>query len=200
MPVRLPNFERRCSNRLSGLGVVVTTVYREESNSSPSPGWVRMLVPWETLSRMDPSLLKNAGEQTTRNLSIFAPVSPPAESIRNLSILVFAITGFIFLVVEGVLLYCIVRSRRRAAWRDDRTASGLRQQADRDRLDGGTCLDRFHPHAGHGPIALGGQHRTAGHAAGQRSIALRHRGRPPMVVGIHVRILQRQEARLHHGQ
>jgi cytochrome c oxidase subunit 2 len=62
---------------------------------------------------MDPSLLKTAGEQATRNLSIFAPVSPPAESIRNLSILVFAITGFIFLVVEGVLLYCIVRSRRR---------------------------------------------------------------------------------------
>ena len=41
-------------------------------------------------------------------------VSPPAESIRNLSILVFAITGFIFLVVEGILIYCIVRSRRRA--------------------------------------------------------------------------------------
>jgi cytochrome c oxidase subunit II len=64
---------------------------------------------------MDPSLFSKAGEQTTRNLSIFAPVSPPAESIRNLSILVFAITGFIFLVVEGVLLYCLIRSRRRAA-------------------------------------------------------------------------------------
>jgi cytochrome c oxidase subunit II len=62
---------------------------------------------------MEPSLLRDATEQTTRNLSIFAPVSPSAESIRNLSILVFAITGFIFLVVEGVLLYCIVRSRRR---------------------------------------------------------------------------------------
>lgn len=62
---------------------------------------------------MDPSLLRNAGEQTARNLSIFAPVSPPAESIRNLSILVFAITGFIFVVVEGVLLYCLIRSRRR---------------------------------------------------------------------------------------
>jgi cytochrome c oxidase subunit 2 len=64
---------------------------------------------------MDPSLFSKAGEQMTRNLSIFAPVSPPAESIRNLSILVFAITGFIFLVVEGVLLYCLIRSRRRAA-------------------------------------------------------------------------------------
>jgi cytochrome c oxidase subunit 2 len=64
---------------------------------------------------MDPSLLRNAGEQTARNLSIFAPVSPPAESIRNLSILVCAICGFIFLVVEGVLVYCLIRSRRRTA-------------------------------------------------------------------------------------
>jgi cytochrome c oxidase subunit II len=63
---------------------------------------------------MDPSLLNNVGAQTARNLSIFSPVSPPAESIRTLSILVFAITGFIFLVVEGVLLYCLVRSRRHA--------------------------------------------------------------------------------------
>jgi cytochrome c oxidase subunit 2 len=67
---------------------------------------------------MDPTLL-NVGEHATRNLSIFAPVSPPTESIRNLSILVFAITGFIFLVVEGVLLYCIVLSRRRT--RDEKT-------------------------------------------------------------------------------
>src|SRR3954469_23648386 len=64
---------------------------------------------------MDESQLRNAGEQATRNLSIFAPVAPPAESIRSLSILVFVITGLIFLVVEGVLIYCLVRSRRRAA-------------------------------------------------------------------------------------
>ncbi|MGP0065162.1 MAG: cytochrome c oxidase subunit II [Isosphaeraceae bacterium] len=62
---------------------------------------------------MDQSLLDHVGEHA-RDLSIFAPVSPPAESISNLSILVFAITGFIFLVVEGILVYCIVRSRRRA--------------------------------------------------------------------------------------
>ena len=49
-----------------------------------------------------------------QNLSIFSPASPPAESIRTLSVLVFAITGLIFLVVEGVLIYLIVRSRRRA--------------------------------------------------------------------------------------
>jgi cytochrome c oxidase subunit 2 len=49
------------------------------------------------------------------NLSIFDPVSPPAESIRDLSILVLVITGLIFLVVEGILLYVVVRFRRRAA-------------------------------------------------------------------------------------
>jgi heme/copper-type cytochrome/quinol oxidase subunit 2 len=48
------------------------------------------------------------------NLSIFSPASPPAESIRILSVLVFVITGLIFVAVEGVLIYLIVRSRRRA--------------------------------------------------------------------------------------
>jgi cytochrome c oxidase subunit 2 len=51
----------------------------------------------------------------TQDLSIFHSVSPPAESIRNLSVLVFAITGFIFVVVEGILIYSIVRFRRRGA-------------------------------------------------------------------------------------
>jgi cytochrome c oxidase subunit II len=48
------------------------------------------------------------------NLSIFSPASPVSESIRILSVLVFVITGLIFLLVEGVLVYLIVRSRRRA--------------------------------------------------------------------------------------
>src|SRR5262245_8061550 len=49
-----------------------------------------------------------------QSLSIFDPASPPAQSIVNLSVLVLAITGFIFLVVEGILIYAIVRFRRRA--------------------------------------------------------------------------------------
>jgi len=47
------------------------------------------------------------------DLSIFHPASPPAESIRNLSVLVFAITAFIFVVVEGILIYALIRFRRR---------------------------------------------------------------------------------------
>lgn len=47
-----------------------------------------------------------------QNTSIFDPVSPPAESVRHLSVLVFAITGFIFIAVEAILIYSIVRFRR----------------------------------------------------------------------------------------
>jgi cytochrome c oxidase subunit 2 len=56
-----------------------------------------------------------AADPAAQNLSIFDPASPPAESIRSLSVLVFAITGFIFVVVEGILIYSILRFRRRAA-------------------------------------------------------------------------------------
>jgi cytochrome c oxidase subunit 2 len=44
--------------------------------------------------------------------SIFDPASPPAESIRSLAVLVLAITGFIFIIVEGILVYAIWRFRR----------------------------------------------------------------------------------------
>jgi cytochrome c oxidase subunit 2 len=54
------------------------------------------------------------GGQAAQNLSIFDPVSPPAESIRHLSVLVLVITGLIFLVVEGLLIYTVLRFRRRA--------------------------------------------------------------------------------------
>jgi cytochrome c oxidase subunit 2 len=60
-----------------------------------------------------PVLLASA-DPPVQNLSIFDPVSPPAESIRSLSVLVLAITGFIFVVVEGILIYSMVRFRRRA--------------------------------------------------------------------------------------
>ncbi len=59
-------------------------------------------------------MLLAAGGTPAHNLSIFDPVSPAAESIFNLAILVFAITGLIFLVVEGVLFYSIGRFRHGA--------------------------------------------------------------------------------------
>jgi cytochrome c oxidase subunit 2 len=51
-------------------------------------------------------------DTSPHNLSIFDPVSPPAQSIHLLAILVLAITGGIFLVVEGVLIYSLFRFRR----------------------------------------------------------------------------------------
>jgi cytochrome c oxidase subunit 2 len=53
------------------------------------------------------------GSTSAQNLSIFSPASPAAASIRALFILVLAITGAIFLLVEGVLIYSIIRFRRR---------------------------------------------------------------------------------------
>jgi cytochrome c oxidase subunit 2 len=64
---------------------------------------------------MQSALWLEGGQQMTQNLSIFAPASPQAEHIRHLTVLVFAITGFIFVVVEGVLIYCVVRFRRRGS-------------------------------------------------------------------------------------
>ncbi len=49
-----------------------------------------------------------------QSLSIFDPASPQAAAIHNVSFLVLVITGFIFVVVEGVLIYVIVRFRKRA--------------------------------------------------------------------------------------
>ena len=46
--------------------------------------------------------------------SIFAPVSTPATSIYGLSLFVLAVTGTIFIVVFGMLLYAAVKFRRRS--------------------------------------------------------------------------------------
>jgi cytochrome c oxidase subunit 2 len=63
---------------------------------------------------MGSSLFLAAAGPQTQNVSMFDPASPPAESIKNLTILVLAISGFIFVVVEGVLIYCVVRFRQPA--------------------------------------------------------------------------------------
>ncbi len=47
--------------------------------------------------------------------NIFAPVGTPAHSVFGLSMLVLWITGAIFVLVAGILLYVLVRYRSRAA-------------------------------------------------------------------------------------
>ena len=61
---------------------------------------------------MNDLILLAAGATPAQDLSIFHPASPSAESIRSLFVLVLAITGAIFVLVEGVLLYSIFKFRR----------------------------------------------------------------------------------------
>ena len=53
------------------------------------------------------------GQGPTPNM--FAPVSTPAFAIREIAYFVLGITGVIFLIVGGMIVYTIVRFRRRAA-------------------------------------------------------------------------------------
>ena len=45
--------------------------------------------------------------------NIFAPASTPADSIFGLSLFVLAVTASIFLVVAGLLVYCVVKFKKR---------------------------------------------------------------------------------------
>jgi cytochrome c oxidase subunit 2 len=58
-------------------------------------------------------LLLFASQDATADVSVFAPVSPPADFIRTLFFLVVAVCLVIFLIVEFVLIYSLVRFRRR---------------------------------------------------------------------------------------
>jgi cytochrome c oxidase subunit 2 len=49
--------------------------------------------------------------ETTQPLNIFAPASTPAAAIVDLSMLVVAITGVIFVVVASLLVYAVIKFR-----------------------------------------------------------------------------------------
>jgi cytochrome c oxidase subunit 2 len=53
------------------------------------------------------------GAPATVLSSIFAPAGAPADAIRTLSLLVLGIAAVIFVIVGGLLTYCIVRYRAR---------------------------------------------------------------------------------------
>ena len=65
-----------------------------------SQGWCGIAAIMSSASGADPT-------------NIFAPAGTPANSIFSLSMLVFSVTGAIFLVVTGILIYVIVRYRMR---------------------------------------------------------------------------------------
>jgi len=91
---------------------------------------------------MDSFLLLAVSGDSPQNLSIFDPVSPPAESIRTLSILGPGDQRVIFLIVEAYLFYS--SSAFAGPHRPfDRAPAGVLQLAHRDRLDGRPCLIVF---------------------------------------------------------
>ncbi len=66
------------------------------------------------IQRASRSLLTVAFDQSPT--SLFAPAATPAHSIFDLSLLVLAICGGIFLVVGGLLLYTLIRFRHRRGY------------------------------------------------------------------------------------
>ena len=100
------------------------------------------------------TMLAAATGDLSRNVSICRPASPNAHSIVDLAILTFVVTGLIFVIVEGVLFYSVWRFRQPHG-EPAGAAAGLRQQADRNRVDGGSHDDRVFPRAGHHANAVG---------------------------------------------
>jgi cytochrome c oxidase subunit 2 len=67
----------------------------------------RLLVVWLVLASASPG-------QTVHAIGdIFKPLATPASAVKDLSYLVFAICGAIFVVVGGLLAYAVVRFRHR---------------------------------------------------------------------------------------
>jgi cytochrome c oxidase subunit 2 len=58
-------------------------------------------------------LCLGAPVDSSQTLNIFRPASTPADSIFHLSLLVLAVTGLIFLVVFSLIVYAMVKFRRR---------------------------------------------------------------------------------------
>ena len=79
------------------------------SNNSWARGMVRALV----VLLGQGSATFRASAQALSPTNIFAPDSTPADSIFGLSLFVLAVTAAIFLIVFSLLLYCVIRFRKR---------------------------------------------------------------------------------------
>ena len=122
----------------------------------------------------------------------------PSHSIRTLSVLLFAISGLIFLLVEGILVYNLLRFRK----------LGRRTDSEPPQVYGGQPIEIAWTVAPTLIVCilvlvmartLWEVDLTASPQAG-RPRAFCHGRRPAMVVGVSLRHLQRPSARLHHRQ
>ena len=59
-------------------------------------------------------LLQLQGLPEHRVTDVFKPMASPAEAEKNIALLTLGITGGIFLVVGGLIIFTIVRFRRKA--------------------------------------------------------------------------------------
>ncbi len=111
--------------------------------------------------------------------SIWAPASTPAHEIYGLSLFVLLITGAIFAVVGGLLVFVIVKFRARELGRRARAGADLRQRA------GGTGLDRDSGADCRGSLSHHGAHHLCHSGRARAQIrARRHRHRAPVLVGV----------------
>lgn len=73
----------------------------------------RLLLFATTMTVLTTPNVMAGSNQVVQTPSIFAPASTPAYAIREVTWIVFVITGVIFLVVAGLTVYAIMRFRRR---------------------------------------------------------------------------------------
>ena len=86
-----------------------------QKNTSRSRLWLRrpLLLVWLAVQTAESGLAQTT-PVASQIPSVFRPESTPAHSIYELSLLVLTVTGLIFAVVFGLILYAIVRYRRRS--------------------------------------------------------------------------------------
>ena len=73
----------------------------------------RLLLLATTVTIFTTSPATAGGNGVAQTPSIFAPAATPAYATREVTWIVFVITGAIFLVVAGMTVYAIMRFRRR---------------------------------------------------------------------------------------
>lgn len=87
-------------------------------------GWWKKWSPWSSVEFLvaifwpGASCFAQTAARSPSSTNIFAPASTPADSIYGLALLVLAVTGAIFGVVFGLLVYVALKFRRRPT--DDR--------------------------------------------------------------------------------
>jgi cytochrome c oxidase subunit 2 len=82
--------------------------------TGPSTRRMRLAAQVIVLLGVPVSGLADPADRSLSPTNIFAPVSTPAHSIMGLSLFVLVVTAAIFVIVFGLLVYCVVKFGKRA--------------------------------------------------------------------------------------